>query len=120
MNSIWNHIWKEKHEYYADQSAGEFKVELSRVLRQSYAWKIPVNMSGDFISENEFEVSPKWQFVFIKNHEREVSYLKGKLEPDNNRTKVVFTVRPNTIFLILAVMIPIFGVLALNSGCDGA
>ena len=56
------------------------------------------------------------QFAVIQSFEREISFLKGRIFNDElRRTRVTFTVRPNSIFLIFFLLFPAIGVFALTS-----
>ncbi len=56
------------------------------------------------------------KFVIIKNFEREISYLNGQIFPDEfQRTRVTFTVRPNSILLIFFFLFPTIGIFALTT-----
>lgn len=80
------------------------------------AEKKMINLIGEFTSDFEFRMKPKWQSVVIQNFEREVSYLNGQIFSDEfKRTRVTFTVRPNSILLIFFFVFPLFGILALTT-----
>ena len=106
-------VWKEEHEYYSERSLNDLRNDIKITLRRSDGFDFSFNMKGDFISENQFEITPKWSFVHISNYERDLSYLKGELLADSNATKVRFSVRPNTVFLILAIGFFVLGLVTM-------
>ena len=74
-------------------------------------------LTGEFTSDYEFKMTPKWQWVTIRSFEREISYLSGQIFSDQfKRTRVTFTVRPNSIVLIFFFIFPIFGIFAVTTG----
>jgi len=109
-------IWKEEFNYYSDKSVDGLKGEIQQLFDKTNGWNFSVNLTGKFISENEFKMTPKWQFAVIKSFERKVSYLNGHIYSDElNRTRVTFTVRPNSILLIFFFLFPLFEIFALTT-----
>jgi hypothetical protein len=109
-------IWKEKYNYQSNKSVVELKSDIQQLFEKSKGWDFSVNLTGEFTSDFKFKMTPKWQFAYIKNFEREISYLNGELRQDEfNKTRVTFTVRPNSIFLIFFIAFPLIGLLALTS-----
>jgi len=58
------------------------------------------NLTGRFLNETDFTVSPKWSFSFIRWLETDLTYLRGKLTYEAPKTLIVITVRPNSVFVI--------------------
>lgn len=117
MRLLPKQIWKEEFQYYSYKSVDDLKFEIQQLFDQSEGCDPSVNLTGKFISEYEFKMTPKWQFAIIQSFEREISFLKGRIFNDElRRTQVTFTVRPNSIFLIFFLLFPAIGVFALRSG----
>jgi hypothetical protein len=115
MSILPKQIWEEEFTYYSDKSIDEFRMDIQQLLHKSKEWDFSINLTGAFISEFEFEMTPKWQSSFIKNYERSISYLKGQIHTDAfKRTLVTFTVRPNYIVLIFSFLSAMFGIFALS------
>jgi hypothetical protein len=109
-------IWKEEFNYYSDKSVDGLKTDIQQLFDKTKGWNFSVNLTGEFTSEFEFKMTPKWQFAIIKNFEREVSYLNGQIHSDElKRTLVTFTVRPNSILLIFFFLFPMFGIFVLTT-----
>lgn len=107
-------IWKEKCCYYTEQSPEEIKTSIKRLIERNRGASYVVNLAGEFTSANEFTLTPKWQLAVIRNYERDLTYLKGKIYVDElHRTRVDFTVRPNSIFLIFMILFPFIGSIML-------
>ena len=116
MRFLPKQIWKEEFNYYSDKSVNGLKTDIQQLFDETEGWNFSVNLVGEFTSEFEFTMTPKWQFIFIKNFERQISYLKGHIFSDEfKRTQVTFTVRPNSIFLIFFFICPMFGISALTT-----
>lgn len=100
--------------YRSDKPLEELKAEIRQLLNDTKDWTNSVNLCGSFTAEFEFEMTPRWQFAIIRSFEQKISYLDGKLLPDENgKACVVFSVRPNSIFSIFFFVFPLLGVLAL-------
>lgn len=116
MRLLPKQLWKEEFRYYSEKSVDGLKSDIQHLFEKSKDWNFSINLTGEFITEYEFKMTPNWQFVDIQNFERKVSYLKGQLFQDElKRTCVTFTVRPNSIFLIFFFLFPVFGILALTN-----
>lgn len=116
MRLLPKQIWKEEFEYYSNKSVDGLKSEIQQLFDKTKGWNFSVNLTGEFISEYEFKMTPKWQFAVIKSLEREVSYLNGQIFSDElKRTRVTFTVRPNSILLIFFFVFPLLGIFALTT-----
>jgi hypothetical protein len=110
---LFRKIWKEEFNYYSDKSVDGLRMDIRKVLDES--WDFSVNLTGKFASEYEFEMTPKFQLAIIKNFERDVSYLKGQIFGDLSKgTRVTFSVRPNSIFLIFSILFPLIGIFVLT------
>lgn len=110
-------IWKEAFSYYSDNSVDGLKKDIQQLFSQSKERDFSINLTGKFTAEFEFQMIPKWQLAVIRNFEREESYLNGTIFSDEeNRTRVDFTVRPNSIVPIFFFLFPMFGLIALTAG----
>lgn len=120
MQLLPKQIWKEEFTYYSDKPVDVLKADIQQLFDKSRGWDFSVNLTGEFTSEFEFKMTPKWQLAIIKNFEREVSYLNGQLFADElKRTRVTFTVRPNSVFLIFFFLFPILGIFSLTTVTTG-
>jgi hypothetical protein len=55
---------------------------------------------------DSFYITPKWSLMIIRNFEREPAILKGVITKlSETQTKIEIAVRPNSIFLILSVIL---------------
>jgi len=107
MNLVPKQIWKENYSYYSTKSIEDFKNDLKELLAKTGRfWDFSTNLTGGFISENEFELTPKWQLVYFRPH-GSVSYLNGQIISDKIGTVIKFTVTPNWIFPFLILILPI-------------
>jgi hypothetical protein len=116
MNFIFKKLWKAEYIYQSDKSIDELKSEIQQLLKKTEGWNFSVNLTGYFVSEYEFKMTPKWSNLVIKGPiETQESYLKGRLyKHESNKTRITFTVRPNIIFLIFFFSSPIFGISILT------
>ena len=116
MKFLPKQILEEEFQYYSDKSVEGLKTEIQQLFDKTKGWNFSVNLTGEFTSEYEFKMTPKWQFAVIKNFERQVAYLNGKILVDESkRTRVNFSVRPNSILLIFFFLFPMFGIYILTT-----
>lgn len=107
MNILEKIIWKESLTCVSQQNPNKLKDQIEKVCLVHKK----INLTGKFISDNEFELTPRWQAINIRSYERELSFLKGKIYVDElNQTKVDFSVRPNSIFVIFFFIFPIVAI----------
>lgn len=116
MRLLPKQICIEEFNYFSEKSVDGLKTDIQQLLDKTKGWNFSVNLTGEFTSEFKFKMRPKWQFVIIKSFEREVSYLNGYIFIDElKRTRVTFTVRPNSIFLIFFFLFPVVGIFVLTT-----
>jgi hypothetical protein len=112
MNLLPAPLRKEYFQYYSPKPIDKLKEDIQGVLDSAKAWNASVNLQGSFTGRYEFSLTPKFQMMHIRNFERKVAYIHGKLRPDDtNSTIVDFSVRPNSIFTIFFVVFPCIGIL---------
>ena len=116
MKLLPKQIRKEEFQYYSDKSVDDIKKDLHQLFEKTKGWNFSVNLTGEFTSDNEFNMTPKWQFVHIKGGETSVSYLHGKIFSDElKRTRITFSVKPNMIIVLFLFLFPIFGIFLLTT-----
>lgn len=114
MNLLPKLLWKEEYNYYSDRSVNELRNDIQLLFNETDSQAASVNLTGEFISDTEFRMTPKRQFLVIRNYEHETSYLDGQiLLNELDKTQVTFTVRPNSIFAIFFFLFPVLGLLSL-------
>jgi hypothetical protein len=107
-------IRTESFSYCADKSLDDLKSDIQKLLKESKEWDFYVNLTGQFIGDYAFEMTPKWQFAIIRGLESKISYLNGILYTDESgRTRVDFDVRPNSAITIFFFVFPMIGLWAL-------
>lgn len=109
-------ISKEDFDYVSDKSVDSLKSDIQQLFDKSKGWNFSINLTGEFTSDSEFKMTPKWQFVHIRGGDSSEAYLNGRIfEDEYRRTRVKFTVRPNSIYPLFFFIFPLFGLLALTS-----
>ncbi len=58
------------------------------------------NITGKLNEDNSFQLTHKWSFSFIRWIETNPAYINGIIETDDNRTVIMISVRPNSIFVL--------------------
>jgi hypothetical protein len=115
MHLLPKQIRKEEYHYYSDKSVEDLKTDIQQLFKEMEGWSSSANLTGEFVSEYEFVMTPKWQLA-TRAFERETPYLDGQIfRNDLDITQVAFTVRPNSIFVIFFFAFPLFGFFALMS-----
>ena len=109
-------ISTEEFDYVSGKSVDSLKSDIRQLFDKTKGWNFSVNLTGEFTSDSEFKMIPKWQFSRIKGGESKEAYLNGCIfEDENKRTRVKFTVRPNSMYPLFFFIFPLFGLLALTS-----
>lgn len=104
-------LWKEYYEYYSYKPLDELHDDIKKLLDKTYGFNFSVNLTGRFVSENEFKMTPKWSFTNIQFFEHNISYLRGKLYLDDQSiTRVDFNIRPNSILVFFFFIFIVLGV----------
>lgn len=120
MELLPKQLRKEEFEYYSDKSVKAFRIEMEQLFEKTYGLNFSINLVGEFVSEDEFKITPKWQFIIIRHFERDAAYLNGKIiSQGKNSTLVKFSVRPNSIFVIFFFVFPVISVALLISYFNG-
>lgn len=116
MNLIPKQIWKSTYHYYSDQPMDILKADIQQLLDQKEGWTFSVNLKGEFTSEYEFNMTPKWQLANINSYERKISYLEGQIfQDESENTRVDLTIRPNSVLAIFFFLFPFIGFFILIS-----
>jgi len=61
-------IWKEEFYYYSNKSVAGLNSDIQQLFDKTKGWNFSVNLTGEFTSEFEFKITPKWQFAFIYSY----------------------------------------------------
>jgi len=108
-------ISKETFDYISDKTVDSLKADIQRLFDKTSGWDFSINLTGEFTSDNKFKMIPKWQLTYIRGAESKIAYLDGQIfQDEHKRTRVKFTVRPNSIYAIFFFAFPLFGVLVLT------
>lgn len=95
-----NIFFTTRHQYVVYDSIENVRDEIKSVINRK-SLNFSRNLTGRFYSDTEFIATPKWSFAIIHWIETDLTYLKGKLANDLEKTIIHVTVRPNSIFVIL-------------------
>ena len=116
MVKISNPLWKTHYVYYSDKPLESLRFDMEQLFENSKRIRVPVNLTGQFTAQYDFLITPKYQFVTIQNFEQEMSFIRGHISMNkSNKSEISFTVRPNSIFVILFFIFPVFGIIAFMS-----
>lgn len=110
------------YHYYTDQPMEDFKADVRQLLERTQSLNFSVNLTGEFIAADEFKMTPKWSFITTRGFEPDPSYLHGYIFQDEwKRTRVTFTIRPNSVFPLFSIAFPLFFLMLLvNNTPDDA
>jgi len=113
-------ISKEEFDYVSDKSVDSLKSDIQQLFEKSKGWNFSINLTGEFTSDSEFKMIPKWQMAYIRGGESKIAYLNGQIfEDEHKRTRVKFTVRPNSMYPLFFFAFPLFMLLILINSDKG-
>ena len=92
-------FFKTMHQYTVNDSVENVKVNIESAIQRKWH-DFAGNMQGRFINDDTFIVTPKWSLVVIKWVESDLTYLKGTISYEGNKTLINTTIRPNSGLVI--------------------
>ena len=114
MKFIPQYLRTDCYTYSTQKSASELKSDLNALFENKW-YDFSVNLSGEFINQNEFQVTKKISFVFSKNGSMGSTNLKCKLYTDNKKTLIDIAVKPSPQLYVWTIIPPLFALLMLYS-----
>jgi hypothetical protein len=108
---MWKQLYKtfyyEIFFYVVDVPTEKVVKQLDHLFTEKSGLLKSPNLSGRFVDyPDSFYITPKWSLMIIRNFEREPAILKGVITKlSETQTKIEIAVRPNSIFLILSVIL---------------
>lgn len=89
------------------KSVGDLKAELQNLFDNKW-YDFSINLTGDFISDNEFQITKKISASFSKSGSSGWTKLKCKMYSDNNKTIIDIIVKPNPQLYVWTFVPPLF------------
>lgn len=114
MKFLPQYLKTEFYTYYSQKSVSELKSDLNALFENKW-YDFSVNLSGEFINQNEFQVTKKISFVFSKNGSTASTKLKCKLYTDNKSTLIDIAVKPSPQLYVWTIIPALFALLILYS-----
>lgn len=108
-------LFNSKREYKVFAPLDTVRQNITSVITRHWI-DFSENLNGNFINDTEFIITPKWSLAIIRWLERDLTYLKGRLEAVSNQTTITITIRPNSIFVIMFYLFIILSVLEPLNG----
>ncbi len=108
---LYKTFYYEQFSYVLDTSKENIIERLDNLFMTKSGLFASPNLTGKFVDFPEtFYMTQKWSFLNIQNFEREPAILKGVLSKiSDTKTHIDISVRPNAVFLILAVFFSSYG-----------
>ena len=104
----------DKYVLYSQKSIADFKTELQSLF-DNKCYDFSVNLTGDFSSDNEFQITKKVSLSFSKSGSSGSTKLKCKIYADTDKTVVDIIVKPNPQLYVWTIIPPLFALLMLYS-----
>ena len=103
-------ICEESFKYSSTLTVGELANEIKQVLSHSKELNFKSNLAGDLSTDNSFSISPKWQIVpYTTLNLYTKTTMEGQIYKTNIvSTQVNITVKPNSMFPTLFLILPLF------------
>lgn len=101
-------------EYTSHLSVEDIRNEIETLLIKTKGFNFSINLTGKFTNQYEFKVTAKWQIAVSSNIPWGETNIKGFIFKNaKNQTQVNLVVRPNPLFPILFVLLPVFCLVSL-------
>ena len=114
MQLIPKELYSEEFNYYTDIPIDEFKAQLKMFLTKTWGLNFSVNLTGNFIEDNRFRITAKWEIgaspsLFLKS----TRIVGNIIQNTDNRTRINLTVSPHSAFIPLFFMVYAFMIFLL-------
>jgi hypothetical protein len=116
MNFIPQHLKTDNYSYYSQKSVVDLKSDLQTLFDNKWN-NFSVNLTGNFTSDNEFQITKKISFVFSKSGACTSSKLKCKIYANGEKTIIDISIKPNpqlyfwTIIPLMVVILMLYSTL---------
>ena len=114
MKFIPRHLISEKYTFYSQKPIAETKADLQSLFDNKW-YDFSINLTGEYTSNNEFEITKKVFVSFSKSGSSGSAKLKCKIYADTNRIVVDIIVKPNPQLYVWTIIPPLFAILMLYS-----
>jgi len=114
MKFIPRHLISEKYTFYSKKSVADFKSELQSLFDNKW-YDFSTNLTGDYTTDNEFQITKKFSLTFSKSGSSGTTKLKCKIYPSADQTFVDIVVKPNPQVYVWTIVPPLFALLMLYS-----
>ena len=104
-------VCSENFAYLSDLSVDNLRGEIKKMLDKAWDLNFSPNMTGDFLSENEFKITPRFTFAYsapsLIRMKPRTTLLGTISKNENNVTQINLTIDPNPLFSTLFIFFPI-------------
>lgn len=114
MKFIPKHLTSDSHTFYTKKSVDDFKTELQMLFDKKW-YDFEINLTGQFISSNEFQITKKISASTTKYGHGSFTKLTCKIFSDKDDTIIDIIVKPSSQFYVLTILPPLFGLFMLYS-----
>lgn len=114
MKFIPRHLRSDNYSFHSQKSVADLKADLQTLFDNKW-YDFSINLTGDFTSDNEFQITKKISFVFSKSGSSGSTKLKCKIHADKEKTIVDVIVKPNPQLYVWTIVPPILALSILYS-----
>jgi hypothetical protein len=114
MKFIPQYLKTDFYTFCSQKSVSELKHDLNTLFKNKW-YDFSVNLSGEFINENEFQITKKISFVFSKNGSMGTTNLKCKLYIENKKTLIDIAAKPSPQLYVWTIIPILFALSMLYS-----
>jgi hypothetical protein len=114
MKFIPRHLISEKYTFYSEKTVADFKAELQSLFNNKW-YDFSINLTGDFTSDDEFQITKKVSLSSSKYGSSGSTKLKCKMYQSDDKTFVDIIVKPNPQLYVWTIIPPLFALLMLYS-----
>ena len=114
MKLIPRHLRPDYYSFCSQKSVGDLKTDLQTLFDNNW-YDFSVNLTGDFTSDNDFQITKKISASFSKSGSSGSTSLKCKVYADTDKTVVDIIVKPNPQLYVWTIVPLLFALLMLYS-----
>lgn len=106
MKLIPRHLRSDNYKFSSQKSIVDFKADLNSLFDSKW-YNTSNNLTGQFSSDTEFQISKKILLAFFSGGSGGYTKLKCKLYADNDKTIVDIVVKPNPQLYVATIIPPL-------------
>lgn len=114
MRFIPRHLRSDTYSFYSQRSVADLMTDVQQLFDNKW-YDFSINLTGDFISNNEFQITKKMSGFFSRSGSSGWTKLKCKVYVDTGKTCIDVIVKPNPQLYVWTFIPPLFALATIYS-----